>query len=94
VEQAAKVKQLVKQAPRLIPIFSHRYLLIDPCVPGNPVFSIKQGDIIVYGENLRDYLINECFELLEVPEILLSEDTQHRLEKIPFWGALYQKNNS
>ena len=45
--------------PRLLPIYGHRFLAAEPCTPGNPVFSIKQTDIIYYGSNLAHYLINE-----------------------------------
>src|SRR5262245_8330871 len=45
--------------PRLLPIFGHRFLAAEPCRPGNPVFSIKQNDIIYYGADLGHYLINE-----------------------------------
>ena len=45
--------------PRLIPVFSHRYISSEPCAPGNPVYSVYQTDIIFYGANLTDYLCNE-----------------------------------
>jgi hypothetical protein len=45
--------------PRLLPIFGHRFLAAEPCLSGNPVFSIMQTDIIYYGANLAHYLLNE-----------------------------------
>jgi tetratricopeptide (TPR) repeat protein len=45
--------------PKLLPIHSHRFLAAEPCRPGNPVFSIKQTDIICYGADLAHYLLNE-----------------------------------
>jgi hypothetical protein len=42
--------------PVLIPVFSHRYLLASPCEANNPIFSVYQTDIIIYGNNLPDYL--------------------------------------
>ncbi len=48
-------------APKLIPIFSHRYLPSEPSAAGNPVFSVYQSDIIYYGANLGNYLENEFF---------------------------------
>ena len=48
-----------KSWPRLVPVFGHRYLVVDPCEPGNPVFSIMQTDIIYYGTNLGEYLTYE-----------------------------------
>lgn len=31
----------------------------EPHLPGNPIFSVHQTDIIYYGIDLRDYLIHE-----------------------------------
>jgi hypothetical protein len=45
--------------PKLLPVYGHRYLAADPCLPDNPVFSIWQTDIIHYGANLAHYLVNE-----------------------------------
>jgi hypothetical protein len=49
----------VAAAPRLIPVYSHRYLPDRPSQPGNPVFSVHQTDIIYYGSDLFDYFCNE-----------------------------------
>lgn len=49
----------VREAPPLIPIFSHRYLPAEPCEPGNPVFSVHQVDIIIYGVDLASYIRHE-----------------------------------
>jgi len=47
--------EAVQAAPRLIPVFSHRYLPAEPCIAGNPVLSVYQTDIIVYGRDLHSY---------------------------------------
>ena len=49
----------VRTAPRLIPIYSHRYLPDEPAVAGNPVLSVYQTDIIVYGRDLYHYILAE-----------------------------------
>jgi hypothetical protein len=49
----------VAAAPRLIPIYGHRYLPAEPELAGNPVFSVYQTDIIFYGANLPSYLACE-----------------------------------
>jgi hypothetical protein len=54
----AVAKAAVEKAPRLIPIFGHRYLPAEPELAGNPVFSVHQTDIINYGTDLRRYLAN------------------------------------
>ena len=49
----------VAAAPRLIPVFGHRIMPDEPHMPGNPVFSVHQTDIIHYGFDLADYLRHE-----------------------------------
>jgi hypothetical protein len=58
-EAFAMARAAVAAAPPLVPIFRHRYLPAVPCEPGNPVLSVYQMDIIVYGANLTQYLENE-----------------------------------
>ncbi len=50
---------LVTAAPRLIPVYMHRMMPDEPHLPGNPVFSVHQTDIIHYGFDLADYLRSE-----------------------------------
>jgi len=49
----------IAAAPRLIPIYRHRFLPDRPCEAGNPVFSVYQTDIIHYGSDLFHYFCNE-----------------------------------
>ena len=63
-ERERVVREQVAAAPRLAPIFAHRALVLEPAVPGNPVLSIHQSDIIVYGGDLRSYLMTEFASLL------------------------------
>jgi len=58
-EARARVAEILDDAPRLIPIFMHRAIPNEPLEAGNPVFSVMQFDIIVYGNNLEQYLHNE-----------------------------------
>lgn len=44
------------QAPKMIPIYAHRYLPAGRGTYGNPVLSIYQTDIIFYGTDLADYI--------------------------------------
>jgi hypothetical protein len=50
---------LVAAAPKLIPLYGHRYLPTEPYERGNPVFSIVQADIIYYGADLEEYFDRE-----------------------------------
>src|SRR6266540_4551702 len=96
-EQKARVHELVEAAPKLIPVIGHRYLLAEPCVPGNPVLSIYQSDVVVYGADLRDFLLHELGDWLglrdwQTMEVLQSKRASDRDESyydaIPFWGGL------
>lgn len=49
------VNELIDAAPRLIPVYGHRMIPDEPHLPGNPVFSVHQTDIIIYGTNLANY---------------------------------------
>src|SRR4051794_37577350 len=62
-DQLRVLKKQVQESSPLIPVFGHRYLVADVPEPGNPVLSIWQGDVVVYGEDLRAYLLREFSEL-------------------------------
>jgi hypothetical protein len=80
----------IRGAPRLLPLIGHRFLVGTPNEPGNPVLSIVQTDAIVWGANLRTFLLNEIGwgrdhdALGDVPEHVLDE----KLRAIDFWGPL------
>jgi hypothetical protein len=78
----ACVARLVSAAPKLIPIFGHRFLVsVEPHV----VLSIYQSDIIVFGTSLRDYLLVEFAPLIgEHPRVPESVEAA----RLPFWGEL------
>jgi hypothetical protein len=46
-------------APRMVPVYSHRYLPAGHGTSGHPVLSIYQTDVISYGANLVDFLREE-----------------------------------
>ncbi|MCC6361055.1 MAG: SMI1/KNR4 family protein [Phycisphaerales bacterium] len=46
----------IRNAPALIPVYSHRFIPAEPLSAGNPIFSVYQMDIIVYGRDLFSYL--------------------------------------
>ena len=54
-----KIKKEYKTKPKLIPIYSSRYIPESPKETGNPVFSVYQTDIIYYGFDLLSYFENE-----------------------------------
>jgi len=78
----------IKDYPKLIPVFAHRYIPNEPNETDNPVYSVHQTDIIYYGYNLATYLANEFgfaltddFELLDKPK-----------KEIKFWCWVVENN--
>jgi len=61
LEQALdRVGQKIAEAPKLIPVYSHRFLPSEPLANGNPVLSVWQTDIIIYhGPDLESYFERE-----------------------------------
>jgi hypothetical protein len=59
VDAKETATELIRNAPKLLPIFSHRMIPDEPNIAGNPVFSVHQTDIICYGFDLTDYLRHE-----------------------------------
>jgi hypothetical protein len=51
--------QVIASAPRLVQIVGHRYIPAEPAKAGNPVFSVYQTDIIIYGNDLLSYFAHE-----------------------------------
>ncbi|GLY05606.1 MULTISPECIES: SMI1/KNR4 family protein [Actinoplanes] len=65
-------------APRMIPLYAHRYL--PAVIPGHPVLSIYQTDVIGYGADLPDWLHREFG---------IGSPAAHRSRPtVPFWSAL------
>jgi hypothetical protein len=74
--------------PKLIPIYSHRYIPSKPNENGNPVFSVHQMDIIYYGYDLATYLANEFHFALPNNFTILEEP----MRKIEFWSNWVDNN--
>ncbi|WP_020661209.1 hypothetical protein [Amycolatopsis benzoatilytica] len=55
----AAAKRRAEAAPRMVPVFSHRYLPGGHGSSGRPVLSMMGADIIYYGTDLLDYLNQE-----------------------------------
>lgn len=92
-ERQIRLSELIYEAPPLIPIIGHRYLVGTPLESGNPVLSVWQSDIICYGSDFRNFLILELYRLLKIDHTEIFQKategiTQVSLENIPFWGEL------
>ena len=69
-------------APRLVPVYSHRYIVAEPSRAGNPILSVVQADIVCYGADLEDYLRREFGE---------DRSPQPQADatgSVPFWGDI------
>lgn len=55
--ETARLK--LAQAPRLVPVYGHRFLPAGRGTVGHPVLSIVETDIIYYGMDLVDYIHQE-----------------------------------
>ena len=76
-----EVRARLKEAPKLLPIYTHRYI---PMVldENPPVISIHGVDIIYYGQNLRDYLN------IEFGKRMQNAIEFHNITSIPFWSDI------
>jgi hypothetical protein len=45
--------------PRMIPVYSHRYLPAGRGTSGHPVLSVMKTDIVSYGADLETYIRHE-----------------------------------
>jgi hypothetical protein len=81
--------KMIKSYPKLIPLFSHRYLPAKPNHADNPVFSIVQTDIIYYGQNIYHYFQIE-FGLKTFEKAIAKPKTPKDIE---FWTGLHNWNN-
>ncbi|MCC2630436.1 MAG: hypothetical protein K0S38_245 [Candidatus Paceibacter sp.] len=78
-----RIMELYNQAPKLIPIYKHRYIPSVPATDGNPVFSVWQSDIIIYGLDFSHYLSVEF--KIDNPTNLPKES-----RRINFWNDFLQ----
>ncbi len=82
-EAADAARAHLADVPKLVPVYSHRYVPAAPVHGRPPVFSVHQTDVIHYGANLDDYLEHEFLGTLDP---LLVPDT-----RIRFWDDLVER---
>jgi hypothetical protein len=80
-DEGSTLRALVEAAPRLVPVYGHRYMPSVPAREGNPILSVVGADIVCYGFDLSDYLFRE----FGVPKPSWGRD---RARRIPFWSDL------
>lgn len=77
-----QAREHLASVPKLIPVYSHRFLPAAPAPLPSPVFSVYQTDVIFYGDNLLDYVAHEFNSPPRYPAE--NEGRQH----IGFWSDL------
>jgi hypothetical protein len=81
----------IEKAPKLIPIYSHRFIPDEPCLAGNPVFSLWQfTDTIYYGTDLVNYLEYEFSRGDQHPRPGLNLPDYGKIRRIRFWSQLVE----
>jgi hypothetical protein len=83
----------IRLAPRLVPVFGNCYVPCDPNLPGNPVFSVHQTDVIHRGENLASYLLWAFRDNQDDPQEELVPVFSGEYRWIPFWSDLAKRNS-
>ena len=81
-DKVRMVKSCFASVPKIVPIYSHRYIPSEPNETGNPIFSVHQTDIIYYGYDLASYFahefyfnLNDHFQIIDKPN-----------RRIKFWS--------
>ena len=97
--QSQQIEKLVAEAPKLIPVYGHRFLLTEPCVAGNPIITLRQSKMVIYSPDLFFFLCKDFSDLLfmdkkELQNLLIesrriSKEKYQEYKKIPFWGELF-----
>jgi len=77
-----------EEVPKLVPIYSHRYVPCFPEIIDVPVFSVHQTDIIYYGYNLEDYFEKEFNKNFSNQ----NENPDIGTKEVPFWSKLVEMN--
>lgn len=80
-EKSKCIILLLEKAPKLIPIYKHRYMA-SQYNSSNPIFSMYGLDIIFYGENLEQY-----FDI-ELRYKKHSDINYNNIRKINFWSDI------
>ena len=80
-EELAVFDSIAERAPKMIPIYGHRYM---PALDGAPVISTVGSDSIYYGYTLEKYL---KYEFLGIKDGFVSG----KVKKVPFWSNLIER---
>jgi hypothetical protein len=73
------------RAPKMIPVYGHRYLPAGRGTYGHPVLSIYQTDILMFGTDLADYIAIEFRRRSMIPD-LTPPPGWTEPPMVPFWS--------
>lgn len=76
-----EIKKKALEAPKLIPIYHHRYMPLGH-FNSYPILSIHGVDVIYYGKDLEDYIMNEFGDMNR------GRLDFKTIQKVPFWTDL------
>lgn len=79
-ERERIAREHLGRVPRLVPVHSYRYITVDPVFVPSPVFSIHEIDVIVFGDDLLDFVARE----FHMPPRHQSPASTY----VPFWSEL------
>ncbi|GCE09644.1 SMI1/KNR4 family protein [Dictyobacter aurantiacus] len=93
-----QIEALIARAPKLIPIYGHRFLLAEPGMAGNPILTWHHSSMIIYAPDLYHFFCKDFVELLELTDQDLqainiesrqiSKKKHQEYKTIPFWGEM------
>jgi hypothetical protein len=78
-------RQHLGRAPKMIPVWGHRYLPAGRGTYGHPVLSIYQTDIIMFGTDLAEYIAIEFHRRSMIPD-LTPPPGWTEPPMVPFWS--------
>lgn len=84
-EIAARFDRIAAEAPVLIPVFGHRFIVDGSFADDSPVFSTVGRDIIRYGSNLEGWIEAEFFGGW-------NKENATAGPAIPFWDDIVREN--
>ena len=73
------------RAPKMIPVWGHRYLPAGRGTYGHPVLSISQTDILMFGTDLAEYIAIEFLRRSMIPDLTPPPDWTPP-PMVPFWS--------
>lgn len=94
-DRVKRITELMNEAPRLIPIYGHRYIPDRPHEEGNPIFSVTHTDIIHFGLDLENYLEKEFWYRFGISFETVTQTSflKKPAKAIEFWAEIVEANS-